>query len=242
MPLSPMRAFLRLFQPLTSLRSCKGVIFKARIQCNEKSFASCADCITFMPKHLSYTTEVLEDVHMAAVHFDLPSGSVPSQPAVLSLNSPTIRALFQALVKKGADEAADFSRMAIFYNILAELQQLTRAANQSLIPPKIALARRLIENGYSDAQFSIDALAERIGISTSYLRREFLAAYGSAPIQYLKEQRIRNAKRLLVLGDTGVAGTAALCGYSSTSYFIQDFRKATGESPHRYKQRILLSL
>ena len=215
---------------------------KALIQCNGKVFESSADCITFMPKHLDYTTEIIEDVHMAAIHFDILSEKIPNSPIVLPINSPTVRALFQALLKKGVDEMADLSRMAIFYNILAELQRLTHAQSHESIPQKIVTARELIEKGYPDPLFSIDALAHQIGISTSYLRREFLAAYGSAPIQYLKELRIRNAKRLLLLGDSTVAKTATLCGYTGTSYFVQDFRKATGESPRRYQQRILLSL
>ena len=215
---------------------------KALIRCNGEVLESSADCITFMPKHLDYTTEIIEDVHMAAIHFDIASANIPDSPIVLPINTPTVRALFQALVKKGVDEAADFARMAIFYNILAELQRLTHAQSREPIPQKIALARELIEKSYADALFSIDTLAHQIGVSTSYLRREFLAAYGSAPIQYLKEIRIRNAKRLLLLGDSTVAKTAALCGYTGTSYFIQDFRKATGESPRRYQQRILLTL
>ena len=197
---------------------------------------------TQMPKHLDYTTEILDDVHMVAIHFDLERNDTAALPAVIPVNSPTIRALFQALIKKGEDEAADFSRMAIFYNILAELQQQTRATSPNAILPKIRLARDLMDNGYYNPLFSIDALAQQIGISTSYLRREFLAAYGIAPIQYLKALRIRNAKRLLVSGDCSVTRAATLCGYTSTSYFIQDFRKATGESPHRYQQRVLLSL
>ena len=215
---------------------------KALIRCRGEVLESSADCITFMPKQLDYTTEIIEDVHMAVIHFDLPGGNVPDSPAVVRSNSPTVRALFQALLKKGVDESANFARMAILYNILAELQHLSHRESRGLIPQKIVMARELIEKGYSDPLFSIDRLACRIGISTSYLRREFLAAYGSAPVQYLKEIRIRNAKRLLLLGDSTVAKTAALCGYTGTSYFIQDFRKATGESPRRYQQRILLTL
>lgn len=215
---------------------------KALIECNGKNFESRADCITFMPKHLSYTTEVQENVHMAAIHFDLSRDDALFPPAVISVQTPTLRTLFQALLKKGDDETASFSRMSIFYTILAELQQLTSTASQDAIPQKIVLARTLIEQNYSDSLFSIDALASEIGVSTSYLRREFLAAYGCAPIQYLKDLRIRSAKRLLLLSDSTVAKTALLCGYSSTSYFIQDFRKETGESPNRYKQRILLTL
>lgn len=215
---------------------------RALIHCNGTTLESHADCVTFMPKDLAYTTEILEDVHMIAIHFDLMPHETGHLPAVLPVGSPTLRALFQALIKKGDDERADYSRMAIFYNILDELKRMRSAANQGTIPQKIVTARALIEENYADAQFSIDALAEKIGVSTSYLRREFLAAYGNAPIQYLKELRIRNAKRLLIAGDASVATTATLCGYTSTSYFIQDFRRTTGESPRRYQQRILLSL
>ena len=214
---------------------------RASIQCNGSTFESVADCVTFMPKNLSYTTEVQEDVHMAAIHFDLVQDCAPCVPTVLRVNDASMRSMFQTLIKKGDDETANFSRMSMLYTILAELQQLTHTANLELIPQKVVLARKLIEKNCSNALYSIDSLANELGVSTSYLRREFLAAYGSAPIQYLKALRIQNAKRLLALGDVTVAKIATICGYTSTSYFIQDFHKATGESPRRYQQRILLT-
>ncbi|MBR7098972.1 MAG: helix-turn-helix transcriptional regulator [Clostridia bacterium] len=215
---------------------------KASIQCNGVLLNSHEDCVTFMPKRLDYTTEITEDVHMIAVHFDLVGNDLPREPFVLPVTEPPLRSLFLALVSKGHDESADPSRMAILYTALAELQRLTHGAGRDAVPKRIVAAKEILEKEYSSPLFSIDALAEQVGVSTSYLRREFLAAYGSTPIRYLKALRIRNAKRLLVLEGSTVAQTAMLCGYSGTSYFIQDFKQATGESPNRYRQRILLTL
>ena len=104
-----------------------------------------------------------------------------------------------------------------------------------MIPQKIYLAREQMLEKFSDPLFSIDTLAESLGVSTSYLRREFSRAYGKSPIAFLKDLRIKNAKLLLHSGYMSIAEIAEQSGFSSASYFIQVFHKTVGCSPARYR-------
>jgi AraC-like DNA-binding protein len=129
--------------------------------------------------------------------------------------------------------------MSVFYEILAELYRKNLSEQKSVIPARIVLARETIEGEYCDPCFSVTALAERVGVSSAYLRREFRAAYGESPVGCLKRLRIERARLLLLTDHGSVASIAARCGYSGTSYFIQDFHRSTGESPGSYRARLL---
>ena len=211
---------------------------KVSITCKGKALFSSQDCVTFIPKNTPYTVETLEDVEITAVHFDILREQLPSEPTVIPNIPQSIRALFQLLTKGGISPLV---RMSTLYEILAALQQLCHARTTRTIPPKILEARQRLEAQYTSPLFSIEALADALQISTTYLRREFRAAYGTSPIGFLKGLRITHAKQLLLTEAASVSDIADRCGYTSTSYFIQDFHKSVGESPAVYRSRLLMT-
>ena len=208
---------------------------KISITCGDSELISGADCVTFVPKGVSYTTEVLEDVHMTAIHFDFGGAQVPSLPVVIAAKGSALRSLFLELMKKGDERGDDLARMSIFYKILAELKRMDATLANREIPERIANAKQLIEECFSNSLFSIEGLAARLGVSAAYLRRAFRAAYGISPVKYLKELRITHAKQLLLAGKHSVLEVAQRCGYTSASYFVQDFHKSVGQSPNQYR-------
>lgn len=212
------------------------------ITCDGKQLISAADCITFIPKNVAYTTEVLSDVRMSAIHFELDDECpMPALPMVIPVNNPLLGALFQSLTHQNNDTSSTFLRMSIFYEILAQLNKLSLSTAEQSIPKKIAKAKQRIEKVFRDPYFSIAALAEELQISETYLRREFQAAYKTSPIKFLKETRVKAAKHLLLTQQITVSTIAQQCGYTSVSYFIQDFHKSVGESPNQYRQRLCFS-
>ena len=212
---------------------------RVAISTEDGTVESGADSITFMPKGVSYTTEVLEDVHMATVHFDFECEVPPRVPAVIDGDVTAVRSLFKTLMKNSAGESARLSEMSVLYEILAELDRMSQSSASGSVPRKIEYSRELMEREYRAPYFSVGYLADEVGVSAAYLRREFGQAYGVSPVEYLKELRIGAAKRLLLTERLSVAQIAAECGYTSASYFIQDFHKATGESPGAYRKRFL---
>lgn len=210
------------------------------ITCNGKTYHSFTDCITFIPKNTPYTTEVLSCGKMSVIHFDCDGIGMPEQPIVLPTEHSALRALFHSLTAKNKDMDSTFSRMSIFYEILSQFNQLNALQTEKIIPQKIIQAKKEIDQVFNDAYFSIEQLAEKLQISPSYLRRAFRAAYQISPIQHLKETRLNAAKQLLLTQTDSVAKIAEKCGYTSLSYFIQDFHKFVGESPAQYRTRLCI--
>ena len=110
-----------------------------------------------------------------------------------------------------------------------------------VIPKKISEAKRIIDKSFGDPYFSIEGLAEKLDISSSFLRREYRAAYGTSPMKHLKENRLAKAKELLLTDKYTVSKIAELCGYTGISYFIQDFHKFVGKSPSQYRKHMWLT-
>ena len=208
------------------------------LRTEEEALFSTEDSVTLMPRGVGYTTEVLRDTRMTAIHFTTHENLDFRTPVVLSAKKTRLRGLFEALSSLYRVEAPmNFSSMAVFYEILSELSRIEDKAGEAAVPEKIRLARELLEARFTDPFFDITALSTELSVSTAYLRRGFGAAYGKSPMAHLKELRLRTAKNMLASEFLTVAEIAAASGYGSTGYFIEDFHKATGLSPGRYRAK-----
>jgi transcriptional regulator GlxA family with amidase domain len=83
---------------------------------------------------------------------------------------------------------------------------------------------------------SIEALAERLGLSTRRLERLFGGAFGMPPKRYYDLIRLHRARKLLVETDLRVTEVALRCGYLSPTQFSARFRKRFGVSPRQQRQ------
>ena len=211
---------------------------KISIKADDKELISEANSITFMPKNISYETEIIEDTRMAVAHFKLDEDIDFRNPVVISLNDRSVRSLFEKLIESyRVDRPMDLNCMSIFYQLLARLEALTLTDSREHISQKIRAAKEYMLQGYTDPLFSISLLADLCKVSTAYLRREFSRAYGMSPVSFLRDLRIENAKNLLQSEYLTISEIAEQSGFSSASYFIQVFHKTVGESPDRYRQR-----
>ena len=64
----------------------------------------------------------------------------------------------------------------------------------------------------------------------------FRAKYGMSPLQYIKNRRIEYAKELILSSMCTIASAGELSGFTDASYFIREFRRATGLTPGEYRQ------
>lgn len=86
-------------------------------------------------------------------------------------------------------------------------------------------------------EFSLDAVADYIGLSRSECCRYFKKQSGQTISDYLLQYRIHKSMNLLTGTDTGIAEVAQACGFSSQSYYTKRFRELTGMTPKQYRLR-----
>lgn len=89
-----------------------------------------------------------------------------------------------------------------------------------------------IRLNYSDS-FSIRDLARDHGMSVSALHHKFKAITTMGPIQYQKNIRLQEARRLMLSGSADATHAALRVGYDSPSQFNREYRRLFGSPPLR---------
>lgn len=87
-----------------------------------------------------------------------------------------------------------------------------------------------IRQNYTEG-FSIDELARSYGMSISTLHHKFKAITTMSPLQYQKQLRLQQARRLLVSGQVDATTAALEVGYDSPSQFSREYRRLFGLPP-----------
>ena len=72
-------------------------------------------------------------------------------------------------------------------------------------------------------------------MSTHYFCHLFKQSTGIAPYQYVIQQRIAKAKRLLKQQDLSLVDVALACGFVSQSAFNRTFKQHVGTTPRKYR-------
>ncbi|HEY5059812.1 MAG TPA: helix-turn-helix transcriptional regulator [Gaiellaceae bacterium] len=95
-------------------------------------------------------------------------------------------------------------------------------------------AKDLVDARYREP-LDVRALARAAHVSPAHFSREFKAAFGEAPHQYLLTRRLERAAELLRNTDRSVAEICVTVGLSSVGSFTTSFGRAYGLSPTAYR-------
>jgi AraC-like DNA-binding protein len=79
----------------------------------------------------------------------------------------------------------------------------------------------------------IPELARRVGMSASSFHKQFKTITSTTPLQYQKELRLLEARRLLRTGSASVTAVAFDVGYESPSQFSREYTRKFGAPPSR---------
>lgn len=102
---------------------------------------------------------------------------------------------------------------------------------------RLVLVVEYIKSNLSNV-ISLNALADLACMTVPSFCRFFKSRMGVSPLQYIMEERMELARRLLRELDKPVYEIAGRCGYNSDSHFCKIFKEHYGISPHRYKSNI----
>lgn len=98
------------------------------------------------------------------------------------------------------------------------------------LSPLMARALRMISEGALDQQ-NVDALAQRLHMSTRHLRRSFLDEFGAPPVALAQTRRLLFAKKLIDETSLNMTTIAFSAGYSSIRRFNESIRQTYGRTP-----------
>ena len=86
-------------------------------------------------------------------------------------------------------------------------------------------------------RITLNDISDHVSFSVSYLSRIFKEEKGLSLSSYINEVRIRNAKSMLLSSDIPLSSLAYCCGFDDQSYFSKVFKKLTGATPGKYREK-----
>jgi len=96
-------------------------------------------------------------------------------------------------------------------------------------------ALRYIDLNYHQP-ITLEEIACKINLTPTYLSRKFKNVTGATFKEYLTRIRIRQAAQRLLTTDDSITEIAIDCGFSSSNYFKDSFKKEIGVSPRTFRK------
>lgn len=99
----------------------------------------------------------------------------------------------------------------------------------------VEAVKKYIDNHCEDTSISLKTLAEKAGITPSYLGQVFLKKYGISCVEYTNQVRMEKASQLLLKTNLTIQQISEQVGILNTNYFYTLFKREYGLTPSRYR-------
>ena len=190
----------------------------------------------------------IDPAEITALIADAGPLGVPTRPAgrglyVERLDTPMLDAVLRLarLLDSPKDIAmlAPLVRREILYRLLRSpqgyrLYEIAIANSQS---HRISQAIKWL-NGHFEQPLRIDDLAREVNLSVSTLHHRFKAMTAMSPLQYQKQLRLQEARRLMLAEGLEASAAGYRVGYESPSQFSREYSRLFGAPPLRDLARL----
>jgi AraC family transcriptional regulator len=180
---------------------------------------------------------------VAAEAFELDPARA-SVPPLDGLDLPPMRAAMSAVDAEltsggaggrlAAESLANVLAVHLIRHVLAP-HQPARRRDGTLPRAKLRSVIEYIEE-HLDAALTLEQMAAAARLSAYHFARQFKAATGLPPHQYVIARRVERTRQLLQTGtDLPLAEVAARGGFSDQSQFTHHFKRAVGVTPGQFR-------
>lgn len=216
-----------------------GIIFKYEGETvytsNGKKYISNRNNMVILPKGCSYDWICTKEGHFKNIEFECDK-ECDEIFCIDIKDSEKILNLFKKMeyMRTVKNPVFNMENIRDTYSVLLLLMQ---SAQKKYLPSekydKISPAVEYIAENYNTS-ITNEKLAELTGLSVVYFRKLFSEFFGTSPINYVHELRIKKAKEMLG-GDYGsISDIAESLGYQNIYDFSRVFKKYTGIPPSKY--------
>jgi AraC-like DNA-binding protein len=199
-----------------------------------------ADPARLEVSRMDYVRSVVQDASGRAsvmrVHFEhslFPLLALVEKQA--QLDQKSLRELEQRLSEALATSLTTVELLTVFrqwWGVLLKMSSEPYAEARRL---RLERARSFIQDNCREP-LSLGQVARRAGLSRNYFSRVFKQTFGKGFEQFLTEQRLLVAERLLRSSSLPVGRISSDVGFSSPAHFSAAFRRSHGCSPLAYRQ------
>jgi AraC-like DNA-binding protein len=127
----------------------------------------------------------------------------------------------------------------IIYRLLVGEQgdRLRHIAVQGIHTHRIARSIERLRKQF-DQQLRIDDIARELGMSVSSFHHHFKAVTAMSPLQFQKQMRLQEARRLMLGEGLDAASAGYRVGYNDASHFNREYKRLFGLPPLRDVERL----
>ena len=221
-------------------RACDALVFftegKTAYDFSYATINAETETVIYLPKGSVYRMNIEKRSKYICVDFDFEHSDTPRTAEVYNNLSTSVTNEFMKLFynRNRLDPWGLPETFSSIYKIYAAaLRSKYKSYSQS--SAKTAEAIKYMLENYSNPEFSVSDVAQKLGISQMHLRRLIKAKLNTSPIQYITHLRIEKAKNMLQSSNLMISEIAALSGFSDQYYFSREFKSIVGISPTNYK-------
>lgn len=184
-------------------------------------------------------------------------------PIVLLTAKTSIESMLEGM-EQGADDYITKPFSATYLkarvgNLLAQRRKLQNLYRESLMDakapepaevepqaPEMSVNDRkfmdrlveLMEKNMDNGELVVDDLVSELAVSRSVFFKKLKTLTGLAPIEFIKEMRIKRAVQLLETGEYNMTQISYMVGINDPRYFSKCFKQKMGMTPTEYRDRL----
>jgi AraC-like DNA-binding protein len=188
--------------------------------------------------------EVMLDVGRPAEPLDTqPARGLYTEQTTPALIDVTLRLMGLLDSPKDVEALGRSVRREIIYRLLTAPNgwRLARCATPDSYDQRISRVISYLRERYREP-VRIAELAQAGHMSESSLHQRFKSVTAMTPLQYQKQLRLQEARRLLMGESVDVASVGYSVGYQSASQFSREYARLFGAPPQRDRTRLLGSV
>ena len=98
-------------------------------------------------------------------------------------------------------------------------------------------ALKIVEDNIANSDFTVEMLAQQIGMSRSALYKKIMAVTGLGPAEFIRTVRIKRGKALLERSQMQITEIAYSVGFNSLKSFTMNFKAEYKLTPSKYLKK-----
>lgn len=163
-----------------------------------------------------------------------------TEPTSVALASAVLRLVQLLDTPEDMAAIAPLIRREIVYRLMSSPNgwRIARTVKADCSDQRIARVIGVLRARFREPM-GVSELADIAHLSPSALHLHFKNVTSLTPLQYIKQLRLQEARRLLLSADMDAASVAFEIGYESPSQFNREYARMFGEPPMRDRNRMM---
>ncbi|WP_155590526.1 AraC family transcriptional regulator [Lysinibacillus cavernae] len=152
------------------------------------------------------------------------------------LNEETAFTLSDFYIQKLEDQSSLIGILSLMEEAIYDYTNRVSRAKVGKYSATMTTCIHFIENNLY-GEMTLDQLSAICQLSPNYLSSLFKKEVGISISEYMQQQRIDEAKKLLTFTNYPILDIGTLLNFTDQSYFIKVFKKFTGITPKQYRNK-----